>query len=44
MLDMEHLRPTVHLSAGRCGFANVAEVLDPNDGSIWRWELSLPDQ
>ncbi|HEV2068935.1 MAG TPA: hypothetical protein VGR26_03985 [Acidimicrobiales bacterium] len=28
----------------RCGFANVAEVLDPDDGPVWRWELSLPDQ
>ena len=28
----------------RCGFANVAQVLDPDDGPIWRWELSLPDQ
>lgn len=27
----------------RCGFAKVAEVVDPNDGPIWRWELSLPD-
>ncbi len=28
----------------RCGFANVAEVLDADDGPIWRWELSLPAQ
>ena len=28
----------------RCGFANVAEVLDPDDGAIWRWEHSLPHQ
>ncbi|MBW3549021.1 MAG: GNAT family N-acetyltransferase [Actinobacteria bacterium] len=28
----------------RSGFANVGEVLDPDDGPIWRWELSLPDQ
>lgn len=27
----------------RCGFAHVADLVDPNDGPIWRWELSLPD-
>jgi ribosomal-protein-alanine N-acetyltransferase len=27
----------------RSGFANVGEVVDPNDGPIWRWELSLSD-
>ena len=25
----------------RCGFAKVAELVDPDDGPIWRWELQL---
>lgn len=23
----------------RCGFTQVAEVIDPDDGPVWRWEL-----
>lgn len=26
---------------GRCGFQFVGEVVDPDDGLIWRWELAL---
>ena len=24
---------------GKCGFQNVGEVVDPDDGLVWRWEL-----
>lgn len=27
----------------RCGFTNVTEVVEPDDGTVWRWELSLLD-
>ena len=29
----------------RCGFAHVDELIDPDDGVVWRWELplELPD-
>ncbi len=23
----------------KCGFENVGEVIDPDDGPVWRWEL-----
>src|SRR5439155_10901664 len=26
----------------RCGFANVGEVIDPEDGLVWRWEKRAP--
>ena len=25
----------------KCGFQRVGEVIDPNDGLVWRWELGL---
>ena len=25
----------------RCGFAKVAELIDPGEGPVWRWELNL---
>lgn len=25
----------------RCGFVQAAEVVDPDDGLVWRWELPL---
>ena len=25
----------------RCGFRRTAELLDPEDGPVWRWELDL---
>jgi tRNA-Thr(GGU) m(6)t(6)A37 methyltransferase TsaA len=25
----------------RCGFAKVGEAVDPDDGPVWRWEVSL---
>ena len=25
----------------RCGFAHVGELVDPDDGVVWRWELPL---
>jgi RimJ/RimL family protein N-acetyltransferase len=27
----------------RCGFARVAELIDPDEGPVWRWELRLDD-
>ena len=27
----------------RCGFSKVDELVDPDDGPIWRWEISLVD-
>jgi RimJ/RimL family protein N-acetyltransferase len=24
----------------KCGFANVGEVIDPEDGPVWRWEIA----
>jgi [ribosomal protein S5]-alanine N-acetyltransferase len=26
----------------RCGFTQVGEEIDPEDGPVWRWELTLP--
>jgi RimJ/RimL family protein N-acetyltransferase len=25
----------------KCGFANIGEVVEPDDGLVWRWELSI---
>ena len=27
----------------KCGFERVGEVVDPEDGLVWRWELQPPD-
>ena len=27
----------------RCGFARVAELTDPDEGPVWRWELRLDE-
>lgn len=27
-----------------CGFKPVGEVVDPEDGRVWRWELARPSQ
>jgi len=27
----------------RCGFAKVAELIDPDEGPVWRWEHHLED-
>jgi RimJ/RimL family protein N-acetyltransferase len=27
----------------KCGFARVAELTDPDEGPVWRWELRLDD-
>ena len=27
----------------RCGFAQVAELIDPDEGPVWRWEHHLED-
>jgi [ribosomal protein S5]-alanine N-acetyltransferase len=26
----------------RCGFRRVAELVDPEEGPLWRWEIELP--
>ena len=28
----------------KCGFAHVGEVIDPDDGLVWRWELRESSQ
>lgn len=36
-----HTRPASNASTTvltRCGFRNVGEVVDPEDGLVWRWE------
>jgi ribosomal-protein-alanine N-acetyltransferase len=40
-----HTRPENGASArvlAACGFARVGEVVDPEDGLVWRWELVAP--
>lgn len=27
----------------RCDFERVEELIDPDDGAVWRWEVSLVD-
>jgi RimJ/RimL family protein N-acetyltransferase len=27
---------------GRCGFTRTAELIDPDVGPVWRWELQIP--
>jgi RimJ/RimL family protein N-acetyltransferase len=26
----------------KCGFVQLGEVIDPEDGPVWRWERSAP--
>ena len=26
----------------KCGFAKIGEVIDPEDGRVWRWEITAP--
>lgn len=36
-----HTLPELNASTrvlSRCGFARLGEVIDPEDGSVWRWE------
>ena len=28
----------------RCGFRKVAELVDPEDGPVWRWELAFSEE
>ena len=42
-----HTRPENSASArviAACGFERLGEVLDPEDGLVWRWELTAADQ
>lgn len=37
-----HTRPELNASTRvltKCGFAQVGEVVDPDDGLVWRWEI-----
>ncbi len=39
-----HTRPELSPSTSvlaRCGFHRVSEVVDPDDGPLWRWEMAL---
>lgn len=39
-----HTLPTSNASTrvlARCGFAHVGQVIDPEDGPVWRWERPL---
>jgi RimJ/RimL family protein N-acetyltransferase len=38
-----HTRPEANASTRvltKCGFAHIGEVIDPEDGPVWRWERS----
>ena len=40
-----HTLPTPNASTkvlGKCGFLHIADVVDPDDGPVWRWERSAP--
>jgi GNAT superfamily N-acetyltransferase len=40
-LVMAHTLPEVNASGGvltKCGFTKVGDVIDPDDGPVWRWE------
>ncbi len=37
-----HTRPELNASTRvltKCGFAQIGEVVDPDDGLVWRWEI-----
>src|SRR5205085_256855 len=37
-----HTLPELNASTrvlSKCGFRNVGEVVDPDDGLVWRWEI-----
>ena len=38
-----HTLPEANASTrvlGKCGFVHIGEVVDPEDGPVWRWERS----
>jgi RimJ/RimL family protein N-acetyltransferase len=40
-----HTLPTANASTrvlAKCGFLHIADVVDPDDGPVWRWERSAP--
>jgi RimJ/RimL family protein N-acetyltransferase len=40
-----HTLPTANASTKvltKCGFLHIADVVDPDDGPVWRWERSAP--
>jgi [ribosomal protein S5]-alanine N-acetyltransferase len=40
-----HTRPTPNASTPvltKCWFARVGDVVDPEDGPVWRWERAAP--
>lgn len=41
-----HTRPTPNASTRvltKCGFQRLGEVMDPEDGLVWRWEIGMQD-
>lgn len=43
-LVIAHTLPEISASTSvlrRCGFMDVGELIDPDDGAVWRWELRL---
>jgi RimJ/RimL family protein N-acetyltransferase len=41
-----HTRPENNASSRvltKCGFTLIGEVIDPEDGLVWRWELESPN-
>ena len=39
---LAHTLPEINASGrvlGKIGMANIGEVLDPEDGRVWRWEI-----
>ena len=42
-----HTKPEENASTRvltKCGFENIGEVIDPEDGRVWRWELQPSDK
>jgi RimJ/RimL family protein N-acetyltransferase len=40
-----HTLPALNASCrvlSKCGFERTGEVIDPDDGPVWRWELGIP--
>jgi ribosomal-protein-alanine N-acetyltransferase len=40
-----HTLPTANASTRvltKCGFAHLGQVIDPDDGPVWRWETTKP--
>ena len=43
---LAHTRPEPNASTRvltKCGFRRIGEVIDPEDGLVWRWEKSIEE-